>query len=85
MAALLAAPLAAQNVTARVSGTVRDSSGAVMARAVVALTNAATGAARKVVTDSEGYFSIPDVQIGSYTLMVEMKGFKTYRQSEIRR
>jgi hypothetical protein len=84
LAAMAMAPLLAQNVTAKVNGTVRDATGAVIVKATVKLTNDDTGAARVVHTNSDGYFSMTDIQVGSYTLSVEMAGFKAYRQQDIK-
>src|SRR5438477_5809324 len=81
--AVLIWPLAAQDVTATLDGTVRDSSGARVANAAVALTNDATGAARHTRTNAEGYFVFTDLLVGSYALTVEMKGFMSYRQRDI--
>ena len=53
---LSATLLFAQFETAEVLGTVRDPSGAVIARAAVTLTNQATGVQSKVVTGENGDF-----------------------------
>ncbi|MGH9718828.1 MAG: carboxypeptidase regulatory-like domain-containing protein [Bryobacteraceae bacterium] len=84
LAAISVAPLAGQNVSATLNGTVRDSQGAVIAAAAVTLTNEANGATRSGLTNTEGYFVFPDLLVGSYSLKVEMSGFKTYQQREIR-
>jgi hypothetical protein len=49
---LLAWPLAAQNVTATLNGTVRDSSGARIVGAAVSLSNESTGAAQQSTTNA---------------------------------
>ncbi|MBI3208842.1 MAG: carboxypeptidase regulatory-like domain-containing protein [Candidatus Solibacter usitatus] len=77
-------PLAAQNVSATINGTVRDASGAVMPKAKVVITNDATGAPRQALSGADGNFVFPDMLAGSYSLMVEMKGFRTLRQKDIR-
>jgi len=84
LAALLAWPIAAQNVSATLNGTVRDSSGAVIPGATVTLTNELNNASRTAQTNSEGYFVFPDLLAGTYTLTVEMSGFKSYKQGGIR-
>ena len=53
----VAAGLHAQTSTAALSGTVRDTSGAVVAKAAVGLTNSGTGAARSVSTDGQGRYN----------------------------
>ena len=79
----LLSPLSAQDVTAMLNGTVRDASGAEVPNASVTVTNDATGAKRSVTTNTDGYFSVTDLQIGSYSVSVELRGFKTYRQHGI--
>jgi hypothetical protein len=81
--AILTWPLAAQNVTATLNGTVRDSSGARIAGAKVALTNESTGAARQMATNSEGYFAFADLLVGTYSVAIEMPGFKANYHREI--
>jgi len=81
---ILALPLAAQNVSSTLNGTVRDSSGAVVPGATVTLTNDQTGATRVVQSNAEGYFVFAAVLPGAYSVTVEMAGFKTYRERDIR-
>jgi hypothetical protein len=80
---VFAAHLGAQDVTATLNGTVRDATGSVVPNAGVTVTNDATGAKRTIATNGDGYFAITDLQIGSYSLSVELPGFKTYRQHGI--
>ena len=68
---LAALPLAGQDVSATINGTVRDASGAVILNAKAKLANDNTGIARTVQTNAEGYFVFTDVQVGSYSLTVE--------------
>jgi hypothetical protein len=77
--------LKAQNVTGSISGVVQDAQGAVIPNAKVTLTNAAQGAgsARAVQTNGEGAFVFSPVLAGTYSLEVEMTGFKRYVQSNI--
>ncbi len=79
-----AAPLAAQNISATLNATVRDTTGAVVPGANVTLVNELTGAKRSTQTNSEGYFVFPDLLAGTYALAVDMGGFRPYRQSGIR-
>jgi hypothetical protein len=84
LALMLALPAGAQNVSATLNGTVRDSSGAVIPGAAVTLTNELTNATRVTQSNAEGYFVFPDLLPGTYTLGVESSGFKTYKQPGIR-
>jgi Carboxypeptidase regulatory-like domain len=68
-------------VTASISGTVRDSSGAAIAGATVTTTNVGTGISVSQPTNGQGYYSFQSLPLGTYTIEVEQKGFKTYRQT----
>jgi len=68
----------AAEVTATISGTVRDATGAVVPKARVTLTNKATNVSRTVVTDSSGSYLFTLVGIGTYRLTVEQTGFRKY-------
>ena len=80
LAALIAwpAPSYAQRITAELSGSVVDSTGAVVPGADVVLTNEASGDVRRTVTNSDGFFSFASVPAQSYALTVTLQGFKTY-------
>jgi hypothetical protein len=66
-----------------ITGLVTDSSGAAVSGATATVTNKATGATRKVVTNSEGLYSFPSLTPGVYELKVEQAGFKTARLDNI--
>lgn len=67
----------AQNATGRIVGSVTDPQGAVLAEATVAVINTATGIGNKTVTNSEGYFEVLALPIGTYKVTVEHPGFST--------
>jgi hypothetical protein len=76
LAALLCAtPSFAQFETATVVGTVRDSSGAVVADARVTLTNRDTGVTAERLTDANGSYEFFTVRIGRYLVSAEKTGF----------
>src|ERR1700677_374589 len=78
MLMLSAALLHAQDV-ASVTGTVRDSSGASIAKAQVAVVNVQRGINRTTVTNSDGEYSIPALPApASYNVTVTAQGFKKY-------
>jgi hypothetical protein len=60
---------------ATVSGSVRDTSGAVIADADVSLLTAQQAVINTVKTDQEGRFTFNDVSDGNYQLLVTSKGF----------
>ena len=80
---LAAASCFAQTSTTALSGTVYDSSGAVVAGAAVTFVNDATGVALKQNTNNAGLYSFPSIPVGTYTLTVELTGFKTARRTGI--
>ena len=63
-----------------VTGTVTDSTGAVVANATVVMRNAVSGFERTTGTDSSGKFTIPNVPFNPYHLTVTGEGFATYVQ-----
>src|SRR5262245_19650715 len=71
----VAAPAFAQFETANVVGTVRDSSGGVVADAKVTLTNTQTGVSVERTTDSNGNFEFITVRLGSFLITAEKAGF----------
>ncbi len=78
---LSAVVLLAQTSTSEITGTVRDTSGAVIPGASVSATNEATGINYRQTTTGAGLFAFPSVPSGSYTITAEMKGFKTSKLS----
>src|SRR6266853_652999 len=71
-----AAPqLFAQNF-GEITGTVADSSGAVIAGAAVSVTNTATNQVRRTTTNDTGAYSAPFLVPGTYDIRVENTGFK---------
>jgi hypothetical protein len=79
----LSSNLLAQGLTGQVSGTVTDSTGAVVANAEVSVTNALTRQVRTVRTSEEGYFRFNELLPGTYSLSVTSSGFKKYEQQTI--
>jgi len=70
-------------ITGDVSGTVQDSSGAVIPGVNIALSSAETGALRKVSSSANGDFVLTALRPGNYDLKVEKAGFQTYEQKGI--
>jgi hypothetical protein len=81
---LIVATLAfGQAITATLTGTVRDASSSVVANASVTLKNEASGDIRKTTSNGEGYYSIPSILPGSYTVTVEAAGFQVFEQKGV--
>jgi len=72
-----------QQLTGTLSGTTRDTSGAVVPNAKVTMTNQLSGDVRTTVSNGSGYFSITAVQPGTYTVAVEAPGFKVWKEEGI--
>jgi carboxypeptidase family protein len=75
--------LRAQSATATLSGTVTDPTGAAVAKASVTLQNTGTGIKRATSTNGEGYFTLPLLPPGNYTLTVEQPGFATITNRDV--
>lgn len=74
---LVAVPSFAQS-TATLSGTVKDTSGAVLTGAQVVVHNLGTGTERALTSDSAGQFVAPSLPPGDYSLRVTATGFGVY-------
>jgi len=83
LALLVVAGSARGQATARLTGTVKDQSGATVAAATVTLTNQGTNISRTTKTDAEGNYLFSLVDVGNYQLTVEHAGFKKNVQSGI--
>ena len=73
-----AAPAFAQGgSTSTISGTVTDTSGAVVPGADIVVKNVATNTTYNAVSGADGSFNVPAVPPGTYTITVTLMGFKT--------
>ncbi|MGH8247134.1 MAG: carboxypeptidase regulatory-like domain-containing protein, partial [Gammaproteobacteria bacterium] len=64
-----------------ITGTVTDSTGAVVAGAVVTVTNTATRVERRVETNAVGNYNVPFLNPGSYDISAQLAGFKSATRS----
>jgi hypothetical protein len=69
--------------TASLSGTVVDSTGAVIPGADVSARNNATGAVTVAVTDATGNYTIPALEPGAYTVTISLMGFKSVTMPDV--
>jgi hypothetical protein len=81
--ALLAVPAFAQDTRAKVQGLVTDESSAVVAGAVVVLRNENTGVQVQQQSSAAGQYFFDFVLPGTYTVTVELQGFKQFVQRNI--
>src|SRR6202046_5399202 len=71
------------SVTASISGTVKDASGASIPGATVTATNTGTGIAETRIANGQGFYSFQTLPLGTYVLTVAQKGFKEYQQNDL--
>src|SRR5690349_5691075 len=69
-----------QTITASITGTVTDPTGAVVANAKVTATNTQTGVTFDASTNESGVYRLLFLPVGSYTVTVENQGFKRFSQ-----
>jgi len=67
----------------RILGFVTDQSGGNVANAAVTITDVQRGISRNLTTDSDGAYVAPGLQPGTYTVRIELKGFKTFERQNI--
>jgi hypothetical protein len=79
---LLCGPIFA-GVTASISGTVKDQSGAAIAGATVTATNLDTAIAQTQTTNSQGFYSFQSLPLGKYAVDFQQKGFRTLRRTDL--
>jgi hypothetical protein len=73
----------AQSSTAQINGSVKDSTGLVVAGADVKATQTETGVVRMATSGSDGIFILPNLPIGPWTLEISKDGFSKYIQSGV--
>ena len=73
----------AQSTNAILSGTVSDSTGAVIPGATIAAKQLATGMQRIATSDAGGAYTIPALPIGAYSVSASAPGFKTVQIASI--
>jgi Carboxypeptidase regulatory-like domain/TonB dependent receptor len=83
-ASLLATlPGRAQSTTADITGTVTDSTGAILPHATVTLTNLGTKETRTAVSTDAGDYTFTLLNPGAYSITVTEDGFKTFSVPQI--
>lgn len=73
----------AQNITASLTGTVTDPSGAVVPGAGVTIVENATHATRTVTTDNSGSYNATLLPYGTYTVTIKKSGFKNFVANDV--
>ena len=80
---VLSVPLFAQGNLGRITGTITDQSGGVIAGAAVTVKDLARGVSRTLTTGDSGEYNAPNLLPGSYAVRAEAKGFKATEQQNI--
>ena len=75
--------LQAQGLTGQITGTVTDTTDAVLPGVTVTIRNVGTGLTRETQTGGDGVFIFPDLLAGTFDLSVSLQGFKPYEQKGI--
>jgi hypothetical protein len=68
-------------VTGRISGTVKDPTGAVVPGAQIVVLETQTGIKTESRTDTAGFYSFPSLAVGHYELEVKAAGFRDFKQT----
>jgi hypothetical protein len=71
----------AQSGIGSIQGTITDSTGAVIPGAAIHVINAATSVAADAKSNSAGFYQVPGLFTGTYTLTATSPGMKTYQQT----
>ncbi len=71
----------AQSGAGSIQGTVTDSTGAVIPNAAIHVVNQATNVATDAKSSNVGFYQVPELFTGNYTITVTAPGMKTYKTS----
>src|SRR6266404_963534 len=66
----------AQSERGTISGSIRDSSGAVIPQAKIIITNTATNVVVNLTTNAVGEYTAASVAVGTYNVQVQKEGFR---------
>lgn len=74
----------AQAVYGSIFGTITDNTGAAVPKATITVTDVGKGTSQTVTSNDSGEFTADHLIPDTYNVKVEVQGFKTFQQSEIR-
>lgn len=80
---LISLPVRAQVTGATLSGTAKDTSGAVIPRAQISIKNVATGTIVVDTANSDGFYAEPNLPAGTYEVSASATGFATEVQAGV--
>ena len=81
LAAAIAAPVMAQTLTGLISGTIKDEQGAVLPGVTVTLTG--KQGTQTQVTEANGNYRFPALEVGTYEVSAELSGFAKSTQGNL--
>jgi hypothetical protein len=84
LALLVAAPLAAQQVSGTISGRALDERDEAVAGAAVTVESAALSVTRTVTANEQGLFTVPNLPPGVYRVTVRAQGFGDFVQDNVK-
>jgi len=83
VALCLSLPAFGQRNTAAIAGTTTDPTGAVIPGTQVTAVQTSTGTTSRTQSNENGFYQLPNLPVGTYTLRVEHAGFQAYVQEGI--
>lgn len=85
LALVLSAPAFGQSqaINGTIEGTIIDAQGGVLPGVTVTVSNLDTGDRRSVITNENGLFRAPLLPLGTYRVVAELQGFRTYEQTGV--
>src|SRR5262245_41568089 len=81
LAATVAAPALAQTLTGSITGTIKDEQGAVLPGVTVTLTG--KQGTQTQVTDANGVYRFPALEVGTYAVAAELSGFTKATRTDL--
>jgi hypothetical protein len=72
-----------QSINGTIRGTVMDSTGAVLPGVSVTITNLATGFTRQTKSGDDGTYVVPNLPLGTYSVLAEASGFAPLTQKGV--
>src|SRR3954454_4362658 len=72
-----------QSINGSVRGRVVDETGSPVAQTSVSAENTDTGFSRSTSTSEEGYYDLPNLPLGTYSVTIQKAGFETLRRTGV--
>ena len=77
----LCGTLDAQTSLGQIDGTVTDTTGSLVPGATITITNVGTQDTHTITTDNSGFFIVPNLGIGDYSVQIQKPGFRSERRT----